>query len=273
MIRQYGIGVSDARERDYPQSVAAAGRVEPVPRRIRAVLAGQVVLDTTRALYVWEWPHYPQYYVPLADVAPDVLVDEDHFRRMRFGPVQMHGLRVGETDRPGAARVHIEGSAEGLADTVRFDWAAMDAWFEEDEEVFVHPRNPYARVDALRSSRHVRIELDGTLLAESPSPVMVFETGLPTRYYLDRTAVSFEDLEPSDTVTACPYKGRTSAYWSARIGGALHEDIAWSYDFPTRELLPIAGLVAFYNEHVDVTVDGTRLSRPTTPFSRAPGAG
>jgi uncharacterized protein (DUF427 family) len=130
------------------------------------------------------------------------------------------------------------------------------------------PRSPYARVDALRSTRTVRIELDGVVLAESASPVMVFETGLPTRYYLDRTAVHFEHLEPADTVTACPYKGRTSAYWSIRVGGQLYPDLAWAYDFPTRQLLPIAGMVAFYNEKVDVILDGELVERPTTHFFR-----
>jgi uncharacterized protein (DUF427 family) len=130
----------------------------------------------------------------------------------------------------------------------------MDAWFEEDEEVWSHPRSPYNRVDALRSSRHVRIELEGVLLAESDAPVCVFETGLRTRHYLDRDCVDFSLLERTETVTSCPYKGFTSDYWSVRAGDKLHEDVAWSYKFPTRELLPIAGLVAFYDEKVEVTV-------------------
>jgi uncharacterized protein (DUF427 family) len=113
----------------------------------------------------------------------------------------------------------------------------------------------------------VRVEVDGVCLAESTSPVMVFETGLPTRYYLPRTDLRLDHLVPTDTVTACPYKGRTTGYWSARIGEAEHADIAWSYDFPTAPLLPIAGLVAFYNEKVDISLDGVRLARPKTHFS------
>ena len=147
------------------------------------------------------------------------------------------------------------------------DWDALDAWFEEDEEVFVHPRSPYSRVDALRSTRRVRIALGGVDLAESSSPVMVFETGLPTRYYLNRTEVHFEHLVPTDTVTSCPYKGTTTGYWSVVIDGVVHADLAWSYDFPTRQLLPIAGLVAFYDEKVDVYVDDVLLERPSTHFS------
>jgi uncharacterized protein (DUF427 family) len=94
--------------------------------------------------------------------------------------------------------------------TARFDWAALDAWYEEDEQVFVHPRNPYVRVDALRSHRAVRVELDGVVLAESACPVMVFETGLPTRFYFDRSDVHFEHLQHTEAETACPYKGVTS---------------------------------------------------------------
>lgn len=253
--------------RDYPQALTPPDHVEPVPRRVRAVLAGTTVVDSTRARYVWEWPPYPQYYVPLADVRPGVLVDEHRSQHLARGTAHRHGVREGATSRPDAADVYLEDAIEGVAGTVRFDWASMDAWYEEDEQVFVHPRNPYARVDAVRSGRPVRVELDGVVLAESTSPVMVFETGLPARYYLPRTAVRFEHLVPSDTVTACPYKGTTNAWWSVRVGDRTHPDLAWCYDFPTREVLPIAGLVAFFNEKFDHVLDGERLERPTTPFS------
>ena len=182
---------------DYPQAIVAKDHIEPVPRRVRAVLGGRTVVDTLRASYVWEWPFYPQYYVPVADVDPDALVDEDHVQRLHRGTARRHGLRVDDVERPGAALVYQDDAVEGLAGTVRFEWDALDAWFEEDEQVFVHPRNPYARVDALRSTRRVRIELEGTVLAESSSPVMVFETGLPTRYYLNRTEVDVTRLVPS----------------------------------------------------------------------------
>jgi uncharacterized protein (DUF427 family) len=232
------------------------------------MLGGQAVFDTTHALYVWEWPNYPQYYIPLADIRPDLLVDEQHEQHLHRGTTRLHGLRVGEITRPSAARLYAEDASGVLAGHVRFEWDALDTWFEEDEEVFVHPRNPYTRVDALRSTRRVRIELDGTVLAESASPVMVFETGLPTRYYLNRTDVNFDHLIRSNTVTACPYKGRTSDYWSVCLGDATYADLAWAYDFPTRQLLPIAGLIAFYNEKVDITLDGELLARPITHFSK-----
>jgi uncharacterized protein (DUF427 family) len=223
---------------DYPRMLVGAGHVEPAPRRVRGFKDGAVVFDTVRALYLWEWPNYPQYVIPEADV--------DRAR--------LDGLRH---------RVLPDGPAAGH---VRFSWDALDAWFEEDEEVFVHPRNPYTRVDALRANRDLRIERDGVLLAEADSMVMVFETGLPTRYYLDRPNLELAHLVASDTVTACPYKGRTSAYWSIQTPEGLHADLAWSYDFPTRALAPIAGLVAFYNEQVDITLDGRPLERPTTHF-------
>ena len=252
---------------EYPAVLTATNHVEPVPRRIRAYAGGEKVLDTTRALYVWEWPNYPQYYIPLADVRADLLDPEGHSQQTARGVVRVHALRAGKVHRARAARVLAESSVAGLSGTVRFDWAAMDAWFEEDDQVFVHPRSPYTRVDALRSNRPVRVELDGVLLADAGASVMVFETGLPTRYYLSRTDVDFDHLIGSGTVTACPYKGITSAYWSVQAGDAVHKDLAWAYDFPTRQLLPIAGLIAFYNEKVDIILDGQRLARPKTHFS------
>jgi uncharacterized protein (DUF427 family) len=253
---------------DYPSAIVPVNHVEPVPRRVRATLAGETVLDTTRALYVWEGPHYPQYYIPLVDVRGDLIVPEEATQATRRGTVQPHALRVGVVHRPHAAKLLTGSPVERLGGTLRFDWDALDAWFEEDEQVFVHPRSPYVRVDALRSTRRVRIELDGAILAESASPVMVFETGLPTRYYLNRTEVNFAHLIPTDTVTACPYKGVTSRYWSARVGETDHRDLAWAYDFPTRHLSPIAGLIAFFNERADILLDGRRLERPETHFSQ-----
>jgi uncharacterized protein (DUF427 family) len=253
---------------DYPSFPSETNQVEPVPRRIRAVLAGETVVDTTDARYVWEWPGFPQYYIPLADIRADVLVDEDGTEETTRGDVKLFGLRVGEVHRPKAAKVLGAAKVEGLDDTVRFEWSAFDAWYEEDEQVFVHPRNPYIRVDTLRSTRSVRIESHGVVLAESSSPVLCFETGLPTRYYLNRTDVDFTKLVASDTVTSCPYKGTTTGYWSAIVDGRTHPDVAWTYDFPTREVLPIAGLIAFYNEKLDIFLDGVKLERPETGMSR-----
>jgi uncharacterized protein (DUF427 family) len=238
---------------DYPAPLVPPGGTAPVPRRIRATLDGRVVLDTQDAIYLWEFPPYPQYYVPLGDVADDVLTDTGETKEFEHGVARVH------TAGSGRAWVYDEGVAAGR---VRFQWDALDSWFEEDEEVFVHPRSPYARCDAVRSSRHVTVEVNGTILAESRSTVIVFETGLPPRYYFPRTEVNFDNLTPSDTRTACPYKGRTTAYWSVE-----GRDVAWSYDFPTAALLPVAGLVAFFDERVDTTLDGVRQDRPITPFA------
>ena len=253
-------------ERAYPGAITPVDHVEPVPRRVRAQLNGHTVLDTVRAVYLWEWPYYPQFHIPTADVDPDALMVGADVHDHKRGQVARVGLRVGDVERPRAGHRYLSSPIEKIVDTIRFDWAAMDAWYEEDEQVFVHPRNPYVRVDAVRSTRGVRIECDGALLGESNSTVMVFETGLPTRYYLNRTEVNFDHLEPSDTVTACPYKGTTSGYWHVRAGENTYPDLAWTYDFPTRQLLPIAGLIAFYNEKVDVILDGELLPRPTTHF-------
>ncbi|MDQ6839791.1 MAG: DUF427 domain-containing protein [Actinomycetota bacterium] len=255
---------------DYPGPIVVVNHVEAVPRRIRAVLGGTTVVDTIAARYVWEWPFYPQYYVPLADIVQGALHGDGRRRLDSRGEVEMATLRVGDLERRSAVTVVRESSLEGLADTARFEWTALDAWYEEDEQVFVHPRSPYVRVDALRSTRRVRVEHAGVCVAESSSPVMVFETGLPTRYYLNRGDVDFTHLIPSDTVSECPYKGRTSASWSIDVGGERGVDLAWSYDFPTSELLAVAGLVAFYNESVDTFVDGRPMERPQTHFKLGP---
>jgi uncharacterized protein (DUF427 family) len=123
------------------------------------------------------------------------------------------------------------------------------------------------RVDALRAHRHVRVELDGIVLADTHSPVLLFETGLPTRYYIDRTDVRFEHLEPSRTRSICPYKGITSGYWSVRAGDTVHPDLAWTYDYPFEQVAPVARLIAFYNEKLDIIVDDVALARPQTHFS------
>ena len=144
--------------------------------------------------------------------------------------------------------MYTESTSERLTGTARFEWDALDSWFEEDEEVFVHPRNPYTRVDALRSTRHVRIELDGVILAESSSPVMVFETGLPTRYYFNPTELNLRHLVATNTVTSCPYKG-TTTYWS----GPGAPDVAWSYEAPLPESVRLGGYVSFDGEGIEVS--------------------
>ena len=242
-------------------------RVEPATKRVRVVLGGVVVADTTDAAYVWENPSYPQYYIPLADIAPGALKETGTTSRSPSrGTARHFSVQGGDRVADDAAWCFGDSPIEVLRDRVRFDWWAMDAWFEEDEEVFVHPRSPYTRVDILRSSRPVRIEVAGVVVAETVRPTFLFETGLPRRTYLPKLDVRMDLLEPTTTATMCPYKG-TARYWSVRAGGAVHTDLAWSYDAPFRESVPIAGLVAFYDEHVDVFVEAQLQPRPRTPFS------
>ncbi|MDQ3966496.1 MAG: DUF427 domain-containing protein, partial [Actinomycetota bacterium] len=141
-----------------------------------------------------------------------------------------------------------------------------DAWYEEDEEVFVHPRDPYHRVDILDSSRHVRVLVNGEVVAETDRPELLFETGLPTRYYIPPEDVREELLVPSDTTTQCPYKG-VASYWSVDAGGELFEDLSWYYPEPLPEAAKISGLLCFFNERVDLEVDGEKQPRPRTRWS------
>jgi uncharacterized protein (DUF427 family) len=243
---------------------------EASPRRVRVKFNGEWVADSTAAHLLYETRHLPVYYFPRADVRMDKLVPTDHHTFCPYkGTASYWTIRVGDKSSENAVWGYPDPYDEvpALKDFVAFYWDRVDGWYEEDEEIFVHPRSPYTRVDALRSTRTVRVELDGVVLATSPSPVMVFETGLPTRYYLNRTEVNAEHLLPTATVTACPYKGKTSGYWSVQVGETVYPDLAWAYDFPTRQLLPIAGLIAFYNEKVDIFLDGAHLERPVTHFS------
>jgi uncharacterized protein (DUF427 family) len=244
---------------------AERGRIEPAPRRVRGYFDNTLVFDTTRARYVWEVPYYPQYYIPLSDVRTEHLLDEDHPQRLQLGPSRLHSLTTHRRTGRAAARIYDTDGGGPVAGYVRFEWDTFD-WFEEDEQIIGHPRNPYVRVDALRSHRHVRVEIDGVVLAETRGPVLLFETGLPTRYYFDPTDVSFEHLEPSSTRSICPYKGITSRYWSARLGDTVQSDIAWTYDYPMCQGAPISGLIAFYNELLDIFLDGGKLPRPLTHF-------
>ena len=189
------------------------------------MVGGEWVLDSSTVTYYWEHPYYPQYLVSLDDVMVEAMPEK--------------ALKV------------VNGAG---VDQRLVVWDKMDRWFEEDEEVFVHPRSPYVRADAVRSSRPIRLERDGAVLAEANGSVIVFETGLPPRYYLDKTAIDWSFLSPSDTVSECPYKGTTSQYWNAVVDGKTTADIAWGYDFPARALTPVAGLVAFYDEKLQLTL-------------------
>jgi uncharacterized protein (DUF427 family) len=236
-------------------------RIETGAKRVRAFVGGEAVADSTSPVLVWEKPYYPAYYFPLADVRTELLEpDGDVAHSPSRGDGTTYTLRAGGKEVPRAALRYEDSQIPELRELIRLDWDSMDAWFEEDEEVFTHPRDPYTRVDILPTSRHVRVEVDGLTIAESTSARLLFETGLPVRYYLPKTHVRTDLLEPTDSVTHCPYKGQ-AAYWSVRAGDQLHEDLAWSYRTPLPESQKIAGLVAFYNEKVDIYVDGVLQER------------
>jgi uncharacterized protein (DUF427 family) len=244
------------------RSVEARGRVrvEHGARRIRAYLGGELVADTTRPLLVWEHPRYPTYYFPAADVRFALLrPDAETSHSPSRGDAAVFTVEAGGSTRAGAAQHYEESPFETLRDTVRIEWDAMDAWFEEDEEVFVHARSPYTRVDILAGSRHVRVEVEGRPLAESVKPTLLFETGLPVRYYLPKTDVRMDLLTPSPSTSRCPYKGEAE-YWSLAHDDS-RVDVAWSYRTPLPESQKIAGLICFYPEKVELYVDGAPIER------------
>lgn len=242
-------------------------RIETSPKRVRAYLGGLVVADSRRPLLVWEVPYYPAYYFPLEDVRGELLVETGTVTHSPSrGDARHFTIKAGAEECIDAAWRYADSPIEELRNVVRLDWDAMDRWFEEDEEVYVHPRDPYTRVDILATSRHIRVELDGVVLAESTHARVLFETGLPPRWYLPKIDVRMDLLVPTDSLTQCPYKGE-ARYWSAWVGDELVPDLAWSYRTPLPESTKIAGLVAFYNEQVDLVIDGERLPRPKTKFS------
>ncbi|GAA2825434.1 DUF427 domain-containing protein [Nonomuraea rubra] len=238
-------------------------RVERTAKRVRTYLGGRVVADTTSALLVWEVPYYPTYYFPPADVEQSALKATGATKHSPSrGDAVVYTVTSGTAEAADAALAYPESPLEQIRGFVRFEWDAMDAWFEEDEEVFFHARDPYTRVDVLNSSRHVRIEVDGVTVADSRNPRILFETGLPARYYLPKTDVRLDLLEPTDTATHCPYKG-TAEYWT--VNGK--KDLAWSYRTPLPESTKVAGLIAFYDEKLDVYVDGELQERPKSKFA------
>jgi uncharacterized protein (DUF427 family) len=243
-------------------------RVERVAKRLRTYLGGELVADTISPLLVWEVPYYPTYYIPAADIRAELIEQEGVLAHSPSrGDARTFTVSAGGERAAGAALRYEESPIEELRDAIRIDWGAMDAWFEEDEEVYTHPRDPHTRVDILASSRHVLVRLAGVILADSHGPRLLFETGLPVRYYLPKPHVRMDLLESSGTITHCPYKGRAQAFDIRLDDGLLHEELAWHYPTPLPESQKIAGLVAFCNEKLDIEVDGELQPRPSTKFS------
>ena len=242
-------------------------RIEPGRKRIRVYLGGELIADSSRVKLVWEKPYYPTYFFPEEDVRIELLTPTAHTQRSPSrGEANFFTVKAGKTRADNAAYHHRDSPVAELPGNIAFVWDAMDAWFEEDEEVFVHARDPYTRVDVLPSSRHIRVEVDGTTVADSRHPRLLFETGLPVRYYLPKTDVRMDLLTATDTKTHCPYKG-TAQYWNVEMGGETHPDIVWGYRTPVEESMRVAGLVSFYNEMVDIFLDGVLQDRPKTVFS------
>jgi uncharacterized protein (DUF427 family) len=252
-----------------PPPPGSALYIEPTPKRIRAIVAGEVVVDSRRAMMLHESGHQPIYYFPPEDVRSELLEPSDrHTRCPKKGEASYYTIRVGDREVQAGAWYYpdpIDGAAP-IKDMIALYWNRMDHWYEEDEEVFVHPRDPYHRVDIVRSDRHIRISRDGELLAESQRPIALFETNLPTRWYLPREDV-LATLEPNDTVTRCPYKGQ-AGYFSVRgQDGELFKDLVWYYSDPIAESAKIEGLLCFFNEQVDIELDGELQERPESPWS------
>jgi len=251
------------------RATQASVHIEPSPRRVRAFAGGQAIADSRRVLLAFEPRRLPVYYFPSADVRTDLLKQTDYSSGSGAeSPLTRWNLELDGRTVENVAWTYREPDAARapLKDHVAFYWTKLDAWFEEDEEVFVHPRDPHKRVDVLASSRHVRVEVDGQVVADTQHPYLLFETGLPTRYYVPRLDVRLDLLEPSPTITQCPYKGR-AVYWSIRTGETLHKDLVWSYPFPIAECPKIEKLMAFYNEKLDIYVDDELQPRPKTQWS------
>jgi uncharacterized protein (DUF427 family) len=241
-------------------------RYEPTEKRVRAMVATETVVDSTRALLVWEPRRVvPTYAVPPDDIAAELRPAPDSGAEaagiLHPGiPFAVH-TAAGEPVSIGALTgAGFRFADAALAGHVALDFAAFDEFYEEDERIFGHPRDPFSRVDVRQSARPVRIELDGEVLAETTRARLLYETQVPTRFYLPREDVRVA-LESSDLHTYCPYKGEAS-YWSFELGGQRRENLVWSYEDPLPDAAPITGLVAFWDERVDVFVDGRPRPRP-----------
>ena len=252
--------------REHPEHTV---QFEPSPKRVRVTFAGENIVDTTNALILYESRHVPVYYFPRADVAMARLVPTDHSTHCPFkGDANYFSVVIDGNTAENAVWTYELPFDEvaGLKDYVALYWNRVDRWYEEDEEVFVHARSPRVRVDILDSSRPVRVELGGETVAETTRARFLFETNLPTRYYIPRQDVSAE-LLASETHTQCPYKG-TASYHSVKVGDSVHQDIVWYYSDPVHESAKIKDYLCFFNEKVDaVYIDGVAEEKPQTKWS------
>jgi len=242
-------------------------RLYPTAKRVRTFFGAIAIADSTRVQLMLESGRLPVYYFPVADVRMDLLVPGTRRGTSATkGEATYLTIDTGKNSASDAAWRYNASPAGGpdLSGLIAFRWRAMDAWYEEDEEVIAHARDPFHRIDVLRSARRVEVRIGGSVVADTRRSRMLFETGLPVRYYLPREDVHLDLLTPSGTVTACAYKGRTSQYWTLRDG---MRDVAWSYASPSPEVGAIAGMVCFFNERAEISVDGVVQPRPQTPWS------
>ena len=231
--------------------------LESCPRRVRVVLAGQSVADSTDVRLLHPPGRTPTYLFRPRHVSTELFEPSERRRSdPGMGEATYWDVRVGDRRAVDAAYSWQQPpeSAAGIAGLIAFDWDAMDGVFEEDEQVFVHPRDPYTRIDVLRTSRRVRVRLDGMLLAESTQARMLIESGLPVRWYLPPEDVRTDLLERSSRTTRCPYKG-IAHYWSLRTDRGLEEDVVWSYPEPFSDADAVRGLLCFFDDRVDLEVE------------------
>jgi uncharacterized protein (DUF427 family) len=243
--------------------------LEESPKRVRVVLGDETVADSRRAKLLHEAGLLPVYYFPQEDVRMELLEESEHTTHCPFkGDASYWSVRVGERVAENAVWSYPQpiDSCPPIAGYLAFYWQEMDAWYEEDEEVFVHPRDPYHRVDVLESSRYVEVKVNGEVVAETDRPMILFETGLPPRYYMPQEDVREDVLVASENTTQCPYKG-VASYYSVEAGGGRVEDLVWYYADPIPEAAKIKGLLAFFNEKVDLEVDSVEQERPQTQWS------
>ena len=241
---------------------------EPSGRRVRTLFNGQVVADSKSMMLLRETGRIPQYYFPAKDVRMEFLRQSERSGDDPKGSAVYWHVRVDQRSAEDAAFTFRDPPAgyPALADHISIAWDQMDAWYEEDDEIFVHARDPYKRVDVLNSSRHIKVEIDGVTVAETRRPRLLFETGMPTRYYIPLDDIRRELLVPSETTTSCPYKG-DAHYYSVKIGENHHQDIVWGYRFPITACAKVEGLLCFFNEKVDIYEEGELQERPKTPWS------
>ncbi|KAL0936254.1 uncharacterized protein CTRU02_208469 [Colletotrichum truncatum] len=248
----------------------------PTSRRVRVILNGTYIVDTTKAIHVWEHEAYPQYYLPTTELRncnwkdKEAIHAADNAASSAAAVVQItipahDGLKEFTTDR--ALRFSDDEKSSGaLRGLIRLEFGSMDQWLEEETPIYVHPKDPFKRIDILPSSRSVEVKVAGKTVAKTDFAVHLLETGLPTRYYLPLSSVDQSVLRKSDLVTKCPYKG-DAEYYDVAINGEEFKNLVWYYRLPTHESAGIAGLLCFYNEKVDIILDRELLERPKTFFS------